>query len=167
MDARFHFTSSMLRPTAIPTAASHIPLLLDLQPWTYSLGFCQGLQPLLPCTIVLTVTSSVPSLSLFLPLPCSLLPSFSLPDIREFNHRPGETQAWNHPGWPRALKPGIPWATIKVRLASYLGIRPLGLIMAVRPHPDKVKLKYGSTQTPLSGETQVWNPLDLVSPSMA
>ena len=73
------------------------------------------------------------------------IPSSSLPDIREItlgNHRPGETQAWKQPGWPRALKYGVPRATIKVRLASYLEIRPLGLIMAVRPHPDMVQLKY-------------------------
>ena len=96
------------------------------------------------------------------------IPSSS--DIREItlgNHRPGETQAWNQPGWPRALKHGVPWATIKVRLASYLKIQPSGLTMAVKPCSDKVKLKYGNTQTPLSGETQVWNPSDLVSSSMA
>ena len=34
-------------------------------------------------------------------------------------HRPGETQAWNQPGWPTgALKHGVPGATIKVRLAK-------------------------------------------------
>ena len=38
--------------------------------------------------------------------------------------------------------------------------------MAVKPRPDKVKLKYGNTQTPLSGETQAWNPSNLVSSSM-
>ena len=37
-------------------------------------------------------------------------------------------------------------ATIKVRLASYLGIQPLSLTSAVRPHPDVGKLKYGITQ---------------------
>ena len=51
--------------------------------------------------------------------------------------------------------------------ACYLEIRLLSLILAFRPHPEMVKLKYGNTQTPLSGETQVWNPSDLVSSSMA
>ena len=57
----------------------------------------------------------------------TLIPSSSLPDIREItlgNHRPGETQVCNQPGWPRSLTDGIPWATIQVRLASYLEIRP-------------------------------------------
>ena len=47
------------------------------------------------------------------------------------------------------------------------GIRLLSLLMAVRPPPGLVKLKHGITSTPLSGETQVWNPSDLVSSSMA
>ena len=63
---------------------------------------------------------------------------------------------------PGELKHGITqtFFFIKVRLASYLEIRLLGLTMTVRPHPDMVKLKYGITYTPLSGETQVWNPSD-------
>ena len=56
----------------------------------------------------------------------------------------GETQVLKPR--PGALKLGVPRATIKVRLASYLGIRPLSLTTAVRPHPDVGKLKYGITQ---------------------
>ena len=92
----------------------------------------------------------------------------------------GETHAWNPSDLvsssmasPR-LSSSFPFSsllarypTIKVRLASYLEIRPLGLTMAVRPRADMVKLKHGITQTPLSGETQAWNPSDLVSSSMA
>ena len=100
------------------------------------------------------VSSSSPPLHLFYPQrpnmhsrqPLLLSPRY-LSDIREItlgNHRPGETQAWKQPGWPRTLKHGVPQATIKVRLARYLEIRPLGLIMAVRPHPDMVQLKYSA-----------------------
>ena len=46
---------------------------------------------------------------------------------------------------PGELKHGITQTCffIKVRLASYLEIRLLGLIMTVRPYPDMVKIKYG------------------------
>ena len=66
---------------------------------------------------------------------------------------------------PGELKHGITQTSffIKVRLARYLEILPLGLTMTVRPHPDMVKLKYGNTHTPLSGETHVWNPSDLLT----
>ena len=47
------------------------------------------------------------------------------------------------------------------------GIRLLSLLTAVRPPPGLVKLKHGIMPTPPSGETQVWNPSDLVSSSMA
>ena len=91
------------------------------------------------------VSSSSPPLHLFYPQrpnmhsrqPLLLSPRY-LSDIREItpgNHRPGETQAWKQP---------VPPATIKVRLARYLEIRPLGLIMAVRPHPDMEQLKYSA-----------------------
>ena len=93
----------------------------------------------------------------------------------------GETQVWNLQGhdkspasglsaWPHCagrLTYGNPKDLVtpqcgitQVRLASYLEIRLLGLTMTVRSHPDMVKLKYGITYTPLSGETQVWNPSD-------
>ena len=35
--------------------------------------------------------------------------------------------------------------------------------MAFRPDPALVKLKYGITLTTLRGETQAWNPSDLVA----
>ena len=46
---------------------------------------------------------------------------------------------------PGELRHGITQTCffIKVRLASYLEIRLLGLIMTVRPYPDMVKIKYG------------------------
>ena len=47
---------------------------------------------------------------------------------------------------------------IKVRPARHPEIRPLRLNMAVRPHPDMVKLKYRITQPLLSGKSQAWNP---------
>ena len=81
-------------------------------------------------------------------------------------HRPGETQAWNQPGSPGGSSIASR-ATIKVCLASYLGIRPLSLLTAVRPPPGLVKLKHGITPTPLSGETQAWNPSDLVGTSIS
>ena len=56
---------------------------------------------------------------------------------------------------------------IKVRLTSYLEIRLLGLTMAVKPRPDKVKLKYGNTRTLLCGETRVWNPSDGASSELS
>ena len=57
-------------------------------------------------------------------------------------------EAWRSPGHDKGPSSEL----------CYLEIRLLSLIMAFRPHPEMVKLKYGITQTPLSGETQVWNP---------
>ena len=65
---------------------------------------------------------------------------------------------------PGELKHGITQTCffIKVRLASYLEIRLLGLIMTVRPYPDMVKKnRVWNFHTLLNGETQVWNPSDL------
>ena len=48
-------------------------------------------------------------------------PRHHLPDIRENTlgiHRPGETQAWNLPGWPGRSEQGVPRTTIKVGLAK-------------------------------------------------
>ena len=66
-------------------------------------------------------------------------------------------QAWRSPGHDKGPSSE----------ACYLGIRLLSLTLAFRPRPELVKLKHGITQTPLSGETQAWNPSDLVSSSMA
>ena len=64
----------------------------------------------------------------------------------------GDAQAWRSPSHDKGASSG----------ACYLGVRPLSLTMAFRPHPALVKLKYGITLTPLRGETQAWNPSDLV-----
>ena len=64
------------------------------------------------------------------------------------------------------LKYGVP-VHDKGPSSELSGIRLSSLLTAVRPPPGLVKLKHGITATPLSGETQAWNPSDLVSSSMA
>ena len=75
------------------------------------------------------------------------------------DHRPGETQVWNQPGWPPyqgkltygiprpdVLKTGNARATIKV-LPSGLLTGPTARGNSSMESPDLVILKYGITQT--------------------